>query len=135
MAHDTSFICGSRAQSPVAANVFPGPDGWRVMPNGDRTCSFCGSLHPDDFLACVEEAAEPDGKARVSATTKRYKFYARHAEINNAAEGGIKFYTWHLPDQAFTDRVNAVLPAAIKATWGRMFPDAASPQEMPTDIG
>lgn len=36
---------------------------------GYRNCSFCGSLHPDDFLAAVEAGAE------VGPTDKGYKAY------------------------------------------------------------
>lgn len=45
-----------------------GIDSW----NGEapaRTCSFCGSLHPDDVLAAIENGG------RVVPTDKNYKMY------------------------------------------------------------
>lgn len=40
-------------------------DTWR----SDRTCSYCGSMHPDDFMQAIR-----DGKV-IGPTDKSYKFY------------------------------------------------------------
>lgn len=41
---------------------------WRLE-RGLRTCSYCGSMHPDEFMAAVEAGA------RVTPTDKNYKVY------------------------------------------------------------
>ena len=82
----------------------PGPDHWeQFKSNGDRVCSFCGSLHPDDFLALVKTCAEIPADAAYNAlveiepSDKGYKIYVKRPGVRNASEGGIKFYTQHLP--------------------------------------
>ena len=47
----------------------------------DRTCSYCGSLHPDDFMQAVR-----DGK-QLTSTSKNYK-------VN--LDNNKKFYFGHL---------------------------------------
>ena len=81
-------------------------DWWRHEPNGDRTCSFCGSLHPADWLALLKKMPELEG-AYVHWSDKNYKLYIHRPEIRNASEGGIKFYTWHIPDAAARDAMQA----------------------------
>ena len=72
-------------------------DHWdRFKFNGDRVCSFCGSLHPDDFLKYVQESAKDDSSVQIEPSDKRYKIYVSRPSVRNAHEGGIKFYTWHL---------------------------------------
>ena len=44
-------------------------DSWRADRDGLRTCSFCGSMHPDDFLKAVEDGLE------IGPTDKTYKAY------------------------------------------------------------
>jgi hypothetical protein len=88
------FRCTSRdAMSDVN---FPYNDHWRTEPNGDRCCSYCGSLHFDDAIAIMTVYAEA-GDGRFSTSDKRYKYYMNRKGVQNAAQGGIKFYTWHLP--------------------------------------
>ena len=89
------FRCGSRDSNPVADRQWPGADHWKTMPNGDRVCSFCGSLHPDDAISALEAYVEK-GEGRFDVTGKGYKFYVSRAGVSNASGGGIKFYTWHL---------------------------------------
>lgn len=68
-----------------------GLDEWRMTHDYRgvvlRTCSFCGSLDPDDFMARVRA-----GEA-VGPTDKNYKAYV-------GGSGGPKFYYQHLsPEQ------------------------------------
>ena len=80
-------------------------DHWdKFKSNGNRVCSFCGSLHPDDFLALVKQSAEVDETTavytevvRIEPSSKSYKVYVNQPGVRNAHEGGIKFYTQHLP--------------------------------------
>lgn len=103
-----AFRCGSRDYNPLADRQFPGLDAWRQHPNGDRVCSFCGSLHPDDFVEIIRLKADGKGGA-VHRSDKGYKWYAQRAGTTNAMDGGIKFYTWHGGGEGFADRVNAQL--------------------------
>lgn len=83
----------------------PGPwiqesnlDRWLQFPNGDRVCSFCGSLHPDDFKALIKDAQSEKSDTRIDLSDKAYKVYVTRDSVANALEGGIKFYGWHLED-------------------------------------
>lgn len=62
-------------------------DKWHVTHNSrataQRTCSFCGSLHPDDFMEQVRSGVE------IGPTDKSYKAYV-------GGSGGAKFYYQHL---------------------------------------
>ncbi|MES2671608.1 MAG: hypothetical protein V4673_14490 [Pseudomonadota bacterium] len=42
---------------------------WRA----DRTCSYCGSMHPDDVFAAIEAGSQ------LTPTDKSYKVYVDHA--------------------------------------------------------
>lgn len=81
------------------------PDAWDIriqMAGGLRArhCSWCGSLHPDDFLQRVEEGWV------VGPTDKSYKLYL---EDQQGAQH-TKFYTPHLsPEQG--DRFRALYEA------------------------
>ena len=59
------------------------PDGWRTDPLGP-SCTFCGSLHPDTFLAAIETGHE------LIPTDKNYKAYVRSGSTE------AKFYFQHL---------------------------------------
>ena len=82
-----TFTCGYRKVQgrATAASVFKHDglnlDTWRA----DRSCSYCGSMHPDDFIQYCEE-----GKA-LGSTDKNYKVY-----VND--DKRIKFYFYHLDE-------------------------------------
>ena len=105
----TTFLCGSRPGSPITTS--PEADHWRGdEPN--RTCSYCGSMHPADFEAAVRASANKSDPTHVTpAIGKTYKWYARGPKIEDPG----KFYTWHAPDDAYRQRLNAILPAAVEA--------------------
>lgn len=84
-----------------------GADRWQKFKRIDnRVCSYCGSLHPDDMFRLVKECAEATHDApyrsvvEVSFSDKSYKIYVHQPGVRNAHEGGIKFYTHHLPRDA-----------------------------------
>lgn len=87
--------CGRRKYEGIheqAENI----DTWDLI-GEDRVCSFCGSLHPEDFKKICELVIETKGeKAEVEGSTKGYKFYAKRTGVKNAGMGGIKFYTHHV---------------------------------------
>lgn len=99
--------CPRRDENCLADRNFPGPDCWqKFKSNGNRVCSFCGSLHPEDFLRLVKEAAETPENVpyqegvSIEQSDKGYKIYVHQPGVRNASEGGIKFYTMHLPRKA-----------------------------------
>jgi len=116
-------LCPSRPGTPKAPG-YPETDTWRVLPNGDRTCSFCGSLHPDDWLRLMGEAKDPESRTLIDKSNKGYKFYVHQAGVQNALEGGIKFYNWHIPSADWAAQANAmhqeVMVASRKKLEARM---------------
>ena len=58
-------------------------DHWR----GDGTCSFCGSVSPDEFMRAIEHGA------LICPTTKSYKAY-----LLSSTGDTHKFYFQHLSD-------------------------------------
>jgi hypothetical protein len=78
-----------------------GSKDWWSTSRGLRTCSYCGSLHPDDLFAAIEA-----GTCRqISGTDKNYKIY-----VDMGAAGGsshAKFYYQHF-DEAQRDRFIAL---------------------------
>ncbi len=63
------FTCGRRGENPLANQTFPGPDTWRVSESGWHTCSYCGSVHPAEYLELAEAGT------KMSGTDKSYKAY------------------------------------------------------------
>ncbi|MDF1720500.1 MAG: hypothetical protein P1U65_07495 [Minwuia sp.] len=103
------FFCASRpaGSPPVFTRDHVNPDIWHVLPNGDRSCSYCGSLHPDDFGRLLDRGLDPDDPVEIGPTAKGYKVYVSQPDVRNASEGGIIFYSWHDPERLFVDRVVA----------------------------
>lgn len=102
-----THICGSRQTTPTPPG-YADRDTWRAEANGDRTCSFCGSLHHDDWLRLMRDALDPKTETRIDLSDKGYKFYVHQAGVRNASQGGIKFYTWHIPSDAWAAEANAI---------------------------
>ena len=100
-----THLCESRKSTPVSP-MWPAEDTWRVLPNGDRTCSFCGSLHPDDWMRLSKEALDPASETEIEKSDKGYKFYVHQKGVRNALEGGIKFYSWHIPTEEWASEAN-----------------------------
>lgn len=107
---------------------FNGEAEWDVEPNGDRTCSYCGSLHPDDFLDIMQRFAAGEEGYHFGLTDKTYKVYANRPGVLNASQGGIKFYGHHAVPEEHADRSvhEAAWAAAVdkyradfQARWGR----------------
>lgn len=104
------MTCGRRFDVWAGTDLFvhgdrgEGQDRWqRFKSNGDRVCSYCGSLHPDDMFEIVRQSAEASEDAdygsvpEIEPSDKFYKIYVRRPGVRNAMEGGIKFYVCHLP--------------------------------------
>lgn len=78
------------------------PDTWDWGPDGNRTCSYCGSLHPDDLMKICALVIDDDRYA-IEGTTKSYKVYIQQPGVRNASEGAIKFYMHHAPAEPSTE--------------------------------
>jgi hypothetical protein len=105
--------CKSRNSQPGPWKHGEGLDHWRTEKNGDRCCSFCGSLHPDDFMRLVTQAAEDGSDVQIEPSDKSYKVYVSRPSVPNASEGGIKFYKWHTPENV-SDEQQATYRQAIR---------------------
>jgi hypothetical protein len=75
------------------------PDSWVALDVGvigatGRHCSFCGSLHPDEFMAHAENRT-----AELGPTDKSYKVYLTG---DNLGPNGDKFYFQHLSHEQRT---------------------------------
>lgn len=81
--------CPRRGESPMALGVDfdknPG-DVWEDRKEGYLCCSYCGSMHPDDFFKYVEAQHE------IGPTDKNYKAYV------DGVRGPGKFYFQHLDE-------------------------------------
>ena len=132
------MTCGRRFDTyvgniPVHSDREEGKDRWqRFKSNGDRVCSYCGSLHWEDMLRLVHVAATAPEDApynsvvRIKPSDKQYKIYVHQAGVRNASEGAIKFYTQHLPRDKngkilVTDDQQAEYVKAVELTQKRFY--------------
>ena len=123
-----SMTCGRRMHDMGPWGRTEGLDRWqKFKSNGNRVCSFCGSLHPDDLFAIVRECGDADETApygsvpEIEQTDKSYKIYVHQPGVKNAHDGGIKFYMHHLPRNpdgtlAVSQAHNEEYSRAIKAS-------------------
>jgi hypothetical protein len=100
--------CSERFRSVGPWKKEEGLDRWRIKKNGDRTCTFCGSMHPEDFKKQVELCLKDVSKCRIECSQKSYKYYVRRPEVMNADDGGIKFYTWHWDSEDVLNLAEAI---------------------------
>lgn len=125
------MTCGRRYDCypgglPVHHDNSEGADRWeKFKTNGQRVCSFCGSLHPDDFFALVKLASEQpaDGDYRtnvsIEPSDKGYKVYVHQPGVRNAMEGGIKFYKQHLRGVTISPEQEVIYKKALAASNAR----------------
>ena len=88
--------CGRRGESFHGRTDKETPDTWDIGPDGNRTCSYCGSIHFDDLMEIARKTVDDD-RYGIEGTTKSYKVYVRQPGVRNASEGAIKFYMHHAP--------------------------------------
>lgn len=96
---EPALYCPRRAENPGANVAFPGPDEWRDEGGGVRTCSYCGSLHPEDVFRAAENGVA------FTPTDKNYKVY-----VDLKVRGAGKFYFQHFDDEQkhrFIELMNA----------------------------
>lgn len=89
--------CGRRGEGWHGQTTEDYPDTWDLGPDGYRTCSWCGSIHPEDLMDICRKTLV-DERYGVEGTTKSYKVYVKQPNVVNASEGAIKFYMHHAPE-------------------------------------
>ncbi len=60
----------------------------------DRTCSYCGSMHPEDFNQVLLRVIT-DPACTIDISDKPYKIYINRPEVHNSDDGALKYYTQH----------------------------------------
>lgn len=83
------FTCGRRQDLFAYQGQVKNEDTWDLI-NGDRICSYCGSMHPDEVLAIAMETP-----GAIERSDKGYKWYINRPNRPNASFGGIKYYRQH----------------------------------------
>ena len=68
----------------------------------DRTCSFCGSMRPEDFLQAMLDTLDPESPVWIDQTTKNYKRYVHDGSAQR------KFYLWHIPTDEWAAEANRI---------------------------
>lgn len=99
----STFSCARRGGSFRAPADGQFLDHWRENAHntqgGKHSCSYCGSIHPDEFMQAVRDGVE------IGPTDKNYKAYLSGPGFDNA-----KFYFQHLSEaqmQEFVELLNA----------------------------
>lgn len=93
-------------------------DTWQLVGN-DRCCSFCGSMHPEDFERICDQAIT-DENTWLEQSDKSYKVYIHRAGIGNASEGAIEYYKQHnYTEPADIERMTEKFRQAMKASIGK----------------
>lgn len=98
------------------------PDTWDIGPDGNRTCSYCGSIHTHDLMVICRKTLI-DERYGVEGTDKSYKVYVKQPNVRNASEGAIKFYMAHAPADPSKDDQELFAKALrlTSARWQRVF--------------
>lgn len=103
------MLCPRRDEiGPSPIFKLPAEDSW-INRDGHKRCSYCGSLHPDEFMAALE-AGE-----RVVPTDKNYKAYlhlpnpdaGKTVKIGSSTGPVVNPYTGekNIPDPNFIERL------------------------------
>lgn len=91
-----TFLCKRRTGHLMEDKI--DHDEWQDR-GGDRCCSFCGSIHPEDVINKIEK----HGFGIIGQTDKRYKFYVGVNCPNPIPKdewgGGSKYYRHHDTDE------------------------------------
>lgn len=91
----TTLICPRAAENGAALAAMKPPFNGEMVWREDATCSYCGSLNPDVFMARLEA-----GDVELGPTDKSYKVYIKDLEGKPVGGPAGKFYFQHLsPEQ------------------------------------
>lgn len=71
--------CPRRNESALGIAAPGDPDVWTDR-ESHRECSWCGSIHPDDFINMVSQGAEltPSDKSHKVYVDKNFRFHFQH---------------------------------------------------------
>ena len=104
-------VCPRRKENMNYPEGVEKPDKWEFFIKGDdhyRTCSYCGSIHPEDFEKAIDRVVAGEKGCLFDTTTKGYKFYV------STIWNHYKYYTMHTPkDTEYIERMNPKIKAAI----------------------
>lgn len=88
--------------------------------DGFRTCSHCGCLHPDDWIATVRESITTGGRLRIDRG-KPGKWYVHGRTTEGRTIHG-KFYAIHMPeDKRMRSELSDQLHRALRVSWDNIF--------------
>jgi hypothetical protein len=93
---EQTFLCPRRTEHQVLRPFVELRDCWIREVNGDRTCSYCGSMSEDDLVDIMTRFLAGEAGYSFSHSYKTYKVYAHRPGVGNASQGGIKFYKPHI---------------------------------------
>lgn len=83
----------------------------------DLICSFCGSMHPNQFLQHCKNVIDDNAQhISVNLNDWKTKVYIERPEVRNASEGAIKFKLVHLPEENKKEYID-VINKALKISW------------------
>jgi hypothetical protein len=107
---NSTFYCKRRMGHPMESEQ---PDRWDRR-GEDLCCSYCGSMHPQTIIDLAYGIVDGgDTQTFFHMSDKAYKMYVDRKNIQNASEGGIKFYSAHIPEgdegKSFLELTNKAL--------------------------
>lgn len=92
---------------------------WLREPNGDKTCEYCGSWHPDEFLKFVNKIILTQGEiGRIELNDNKDKVYIYREKVSDAHEGAIKFKLAHL-SQGQLKEFEGIINSALKISYNK----------------
>ena len=109
-----TMTCERRMEMVGPWKIEEGPDSWGTREDSGefRFCSFCGSLHPDDFEILIKESCDSDKpRTWIECSTKSYKWYIHTPDVKS---GMLKFYTHHIPSEDWSSRANKIISIAME---------------------
>lgn len=88
----TQIICPRAAENGATLSAMKPPFNGEMVWREDKTCSYCGSLNPEEFMARLEA-----GDVELGPTDKPYKVYIKDLEGKPVGGPAGKFYFQHTP--------------------------------------
>lgn len=88
---------------------------WR---GDDRVCSFCGSLHPNDFESLLWRVLY-DEQVLIFPADHANKIYLQRPEVSDASQGALKYKKWHNLSAEWVARINPRFHEALEISLQR----------------
>jgi len=95
---------------------------WKTRANGEKACSYCGSMEASEFYAFMERVIDdPSPYIRIELNDHRDKIYVTRPEVKNADDGPLYIRTVHLPLPPTEEdaRYRAMFRAANRVSRGK----------------